>query len=183
MMNVLALDVGGTPTNWISMESAICHYATDSIAWEYGENKFLARGGMNKFGVQSKIEVSSIIAIKSNKIYGKQRNVVLNNHTLFGRDKHTCAYCGREFKAHKLSRDHVIPRSRGGLDTWMNVVTACKDCNCDKDDQMLSECGMQLLYLPYKPCHNEKLILESRNILADQMVFLKGRLSKNSRLL
>jgi hypothetical protein len=181
-MRVLALDASGTPRDWISLEKAICHYATNEVAWEYGDTRFTARGGHNKDGVQSRIDVASIIAIKSNAGYFRHGKVVLNNNTLFGRDKHTCAYCGRGFASHKLSRDHVIPKSRGGLDVWTNVVTACKDCNCDKDDQLLSECGMELLYLPYTPTHSEKLLLSGRNILEDQMTFLRSRLPKNSRL-
>lgn len=186
MSRILALDVSGTPRRWISLEDAVTHHAKGQVAWEYGDATFVAHGGYNHNGDQSIIKTASIIAVRAANgfaIEKLRREVVLTNHTLFGRDRHTCAYCGREFMPKKLSRDHIIPRSRGGLDTWMNVVTACQDCNCDKDDQMLSECNMELLYLPYVPSHAEKLLLEGKNILADQMEFLKSRLPKNSRLL
>ena len=185
MTEILALDSQGTPREWIPLKRAIWYHATDSVAWEYGDEEFVYRGGFQN-GIQSKIYTKSIIAIKSEGDFALaklRREVVLTNKTLFGRDRHTCAYCGRTFGAKHLSRDHIKPRSRGGPDVWMNVVTACKDCNCDKDDQLLSECGMDLLYLPYVPSHAEKLILEGKNILADQMDFLKSRLGKNSRLL
>lgn len=185
MTRILALDTQGTPRAWISLNEAIKYHATDSVAWEYGDEEFVYRGGFQD-GVQSKIYTKSIIAVKSEGGFALaklQRNVVLTNKTLFGRDQNICAYCGREFGPKHLSRDHIMPRSRGGVDTWMNVVTACKDCNCDKDDQLLSECKMELLYLPYVPNFAEKLLLEGHNILQDQMDFLKSRLPKNSRLL
>jgi hypothetical protein len=186
MAKILALDVSGTPRSWISLNDAVTYHAKGNVAWEYGDSYFTARGGYQSDGKQSIIKTASIIAVKAENgfaIEKVRREVVLSNKTLFGRDRNICAYCGRTFSSHKLSRDHILPRSRGGLDKWMNVVTACRDCNCDKDDQLLSECNMQLLYLPYVPSHAEKLLLEGHNILGDQMDFLKSRLGKNSRLL
>lgn len=182
---ILALDVSGAPRCWISLEDAVTYHAKDQVAWQFGDNVFQARGGYQKDGRQSIIETSSIIAVKAASGFSMdkvQRTVPLSNKTLFGRDRHTCAYCGRDFNANKLSRDHIKPRSKGGLDIWMNVVTACFDCNCDKDNLSLEEAGMHLLYLPYVPNFAEKLILENRNVLADQMEFLRAKLPKNSRL-
>lgn len=182
---ILALDTAGNPRCWISLEDAVTAHAKENVAWQFGDNVFRARGGYQKDGRQSIIETQSIIAIKSGSGFSMdkvQRSVPLSNRTLFGRDLCTCGYCGRDFGYNKLSRDHIIPKSRGGLDTWTNCITSCLDCNNDKDDRLLEECGMQLLYLPYVPSYAEKLILENRNVLADQMVFLKSKLTKNSRL-
>lgn len=185
MTRILALDLSGTPRAWISLNDAVTYHAKGNVGWEYGDHEFVARGGYQSDGKQSIIKTKSIIAVKAENgfaIEKVRREVVLSNKTLFGRDQHICAYCGREFGSKHLSRDHIVPKSRGGLDKWMNVVTACRDCNCDKDDQLLSECGMHLLYLPYVPNHAEKLLLEGHTILEDQMSFLKARLPKNSRL-
>jgi hypothetical protein len=174
MTRILALDVTGTPRSWISLNDAVTYHAKGNVAWQYGDTEFEARGGYQKDGEQSIIRTMSIIAVKAENgftIEKVRRPVVLSNKTLFGRDRNTCAYCGRDFGTKHLSRDHIIPRSRGGLDTWMNVVTACRDCNCDKDDKLLSECRMELLYLPYVPNYAEKLLLEGHKILADQMDF------------
>ena len=186
MTRILALDLSGTPRSWISLNDAVTYHAKGNVAWQYGDAEFVARGGYQKDGTQSIIKTASIIAVKAENgfaIEKVRREVVLSNKTLFGRDRNTCAYCGRDFHSKKLSRDHIVPRSRGGRDVWMNVVTACFDCNCDKDNKLLTECGMNLLYLPYVPNHAEKLLLEGHKILADQMDFLKSRLGKNSRLL
>lgn len=179
---ILGLDVSGHPRRWLTLEDAVTYHAKNQVAWEFGSEKFIARGGIQNDGTQSVIETASVIAIKGQGFEVKRRDVPLTNRTLFGRDRSICAYCGKTFKHHNLSRDHIVPKSRGGLDVWTNVVTACKDCNCDKDDQLLSECGMDLLYVPYVPSFSEKLILENRFILFDQMEMLKHHLPKHSRL-
>lgn len=185
-MKILAVDVTGTPRRWISLNDAVTYHAKGSVAWEYGDSEFIARGGYQMNGHQSIIKTKGIIAVKAEKgfvIDKLKRDVPLSNRTMFGRDRCMCAYCGRTFEnTKKLSRDHIMPKSRGGLDIWTNVVTACLDCNCDKADLTLQEAGMQLLYIPYVPSYAEKLLLEGHNILQDQMSFLKDRLPKNSRL-
>lgn len=186
MTRILALDAQGTPRAWVSLNDAVTYHAKQNIVWEFGEEEFEARGGYQNDGRQSIIRTKSIIAVKAEKGFALdkiRREVVLSNKTLFGRDRCMCGFCGRTFSnTKKLSRDHIIPRSRGGQDIWMNVVTACLDCNCDKDCRTPEEAGMPLLYVPYIPSHAEKLLLEGHNILADQMAYLKARLPKNSRL-
>ena len=66
------------------------------------------------------------------------------------RDRHTCQYCG---STHKLTLDHVIPRSKGGAHTWENVVTACTGCNGRKGDRTPQAVGMVLKTQPKAPIH------------------------------
>ncbi|TNW08178.1 HNH endonuclease, partial [Xylella fastidiosa] len=106
----------------------------------------------------------------------------LTNQALFARDDHLCLYCGQQFSRFQLTRDHVIPISKGGLDTWENVVTACFHCNSLKANRTPQQAGMRLLAVPYRPSWIEHLILSNRNILADQMAFLKAQLPKRSKL-
>lgn len=185
-MKILALDVTGVPRRWISFNEAVTYHAKNAVAYELGDSEFTAHGGFQLDGSQSVITTKSIIAVKNEKGFAVnklKRDVPLSNRTMFGRDRCMCAYCGRTFEnTKKLSRDHIVPRSRGGLDIWTNVVTACLDCNCDKADLTLEESGMQLLYIPYVPSFAEKLLLEGHNVLQDQMEFLKAHLPKNSRL-
>lgn len=63
------------------------------------------------------------------------------------RDSFACAYCGRVAD----TIDHVIPRSRGGEDSWENCVAACASCNGRKDNRTPGEAGMRLLWEPYEP--------------------------------
>lgn len=184
MAAVLALDITGTPRQWISPDDAISYHATNSVAWSMGEVIVKYHGGVQNDGTESYIESPSIIAIKGHGFNPhKHATVALSNRTLFGRDRNVCAYCGEHFpNFHHLSRDHIVPKSRGGLNTWMNVVTACRVCNSRKGSKTLKESGMELLYLPYVPSHYENLLLQGRNILTDQMEYLMSGIPKTSRL-
>jgi 5-methylcytosine-specific restriction endonuclease McrA len=182
--SILALDVAGTPRKWINAEAAICYHAKSLVVWSLGEDVILYRGGISRMtGNQSIITSPSIIAIKGTDFNPtKFAKISLNNKALFARDRNMCAYCGQMHEGLKLSRDHIIPISRGGQNKWMNCVTACKRCNTLKNDRTLDEAGMELLYLPYIPVHNEYLILQNRNCLADQMDYLMAGLPKHSRV-
>jgi len=184
-MAVLALDVSGLPRKWVSFDDAITYEAKNLVAWTMGDVVAKYHGGFQKDGSISYLETHSIIAIKGTGFNpGKFPTVSLTNRTLFGRDRHMCAYCGHQFTgAGNLSRDHIVPRSRGGEDTWGNVVTACKTCNQRKSDKTLKEARLELLYVPYTPSYYEALILLNRNILGDQMEYLMSGVPKHSRLL
>ena len=79
----------------------------------------------------------------------------VTNTFLFARDSYSCQYCGRsiaELKPrHALTRDHVVPLSRGGNNDWSNVVTACSPCNTRKANNLPSEIGMHPLVQPVEP--------------------------------
>lgn len=74
--------------------------------------------------------------------------VPLNRRNIYFRDGNTCQYCGRKFPTSELSLDHVVPRSRGGGDTWENLVCACTACNSRKADKMPGEANMRLIRAP-----------------------------------
>lgn len=80
-------------------------------------------------------------------------------------------YCGQHFSRPHLTRDHVMPVSKGGRDSWENVVTACFQCNSRKANRTPQQAHMPLLAVPYRPSWIEHLILSNRNILSDQMAF------------
>jgi 5-methylcytosine-specific restriction endonuclease McrA len=81
----------------------------------------------------------------------------VTNTFLFARDGYSCQYCGRgqhELRGRQfLTRDHVLPVSRGGGNSWDNVVTACSSCNNRKANQVPEEAGMRLLSVPGEPNH------------------------------
>lgn len=186
-MRILKLDSGGTPVDWISREDAIMYHAKGNVVWQLGENEgeVTFRGGTSRMtGLQSRIVTAPIIAVKGESGASKRLNKPqsLTNRDLFRRDHYMCAYCGGIFRELQLTRDHVIPRSKGGPDKWTNVVSACEKCNHRKDDHLLEECGMQLLYVPYAPNKAEALVLEGRNILACQMEYLKSFIPEHSRV-
>lgn len=187
MSRILTLDAHGTPHRWVSHETAIVYHAKGLVAWQLGEGEgdVTFRGGENRItGRQSRIVTAPIIAVKGESAAARRMNKppALTNRELFRRDHYMCAYCGKIFKELNLTREHIIPRSRGGADKWTNVVTACETCNHKKDDRLLEECGMQLLYVPYAPNRAEALILENRVILGCQIDYLKSFLPDHSRV-
>ena len=86
------------------------------------------------------------------------QTVRFNRKNLFARDDHTCQYCGKSEPAHKLSLDHVVPRSHGGPTTWENIVCCCLRCNSRKGGRTPKQARMKLLSAPRKPRVNPLLV-------------------------
>ena len=86
--------------------------------------------------------------------------VKLSRREIFIRDNHTCQYCGR--RGGDLTVDHVIPRSRGGLHTWENVVAACRPCNHRKGGKSIAEAHMDLRMQPHEPRAGTYYTIERR---------------------
>jgi 5-methylcytosine-specific restriction endonuclease McrA len=77
--------------------------------------------------------------------------VRLTRRNLMVRDAHQCQYCGRRPAIRDLNIDHVVPRSRGGSDSWENLVTSCKPCNLRKGWKTPEEANMRLARRPVRP--------------------------------
>jgi hypothetical protein len=184
-LKVLKLSAQGLPQSWISLEEAVLHYASDEVRWEMGARVATFRGGHNAItGNQSIITINSIIGTKGvPKINPFDLKPGLTNSKLFVRDRNVCAYCGQHFHEEDLTREHIVPFAQKGVDTWMNVVTACRACNHRKSSRTPEQAQMPLLYTPYTPSLWEDFILRNRRILADQMEFLMAHVPKTSRLL
>jgi 5-methylcytosine-specific restriction endonuclease McrA len=182
---ILRLNVAGQPVDWVNWQEAVCLYAREIVIWTLGDPVLRVRGGHSRIdGAQSSLEVHSIIACDGRVMPSPKGTPPLTNEALFRRDLSVCLYCGGTFADGGLTRDHVVPASRGGRDIWDNVVAACKRCNHHKGNRLLQECGMELLALPYVPNFAEYLaLINSGRILGDQMNFLKKSFGSNSRLL
>ena len=180
MMNakILRLNKAGTPIDWITREQAATLVVKDQVVWALGEDAFEIRGGINRLGRQSVLSLPSILASDGSVKLSDFLPPLVNRY-LFRRDQFLCMYCGGEFTAVNLSRDHILPVSRSGTDNWTNVVTACKRCNHRKANQTPEEAGMQLLAVPFVPNRHEFFYLANKNILADQMDFLKSQFSRH----
>ena len=107
----------------------------------------------DQYPVPSIIRVPKWIELKYDKI-------PLTRENLFKRDNYRCVYCGISGRAN-LTMDHVVPKSKGGKDTWDNLVTACKMCNAEKDDMTCEEWGKPHPE-PRRPHH---LLLIKKNVL------------------
>lgn len=184
---VLALDIGGNPDRWVTFEDVAYYKAKNLIVWSHGIENYEIRGGVNaRTGLQSTMDINTIVAVRgrvANRDNLNYNRPTLTNKALFRRDHNICAYCGDDFSCNHLTRDHIMPTSRGGLNNWENVVTACARCNKFKDSKLLIELGWELKYVPYVPSRSEYLILMNRSILGDQMEYLLSLIKdKNSRV-
>lgn len=94
-------------------------------------------------------EMPSIIRLKY-YVNIPYKKVSMTRSNIFKRDGYACIYCGT---TKDLTIDHVLPRSRGGKDTWENLVTACHSCNSKKGNRTPEEADMPLLRKPFKPTH------------------------------
>lgn len=94
-------------------------------------------------------DVPSVIRLRYLVKVPYQRRITLSRRAVLHRDGNRCQYCGREAD----SIDHVVPRSRGGIHAWENVVAACRRCNLAKGARLLHETTMVLRCVPGPPKH------------------------------
>ena len=184
---VLRTDIAGMPLEWIDYRLAASLYHCGQVAYCCGSPIYRVRGGHNAItGMRSEIEVSSIVAT-----HGDTRTVErnrdrytppLNNRTLFRRDANLCMYCATRFPTSALTRDHITPISRGGRDTWTNVVTACRRCNNHKGGRTPEQASLQLVAVPFTPTYAEYIYLKGRQVLTDQMKYLLTHFPRSSPL-
>jgi len=97
--------------------------------------------------INSRYQLPSVIKL-SRYIRMPYRGVEINRKNVIKRDQAKCQYCGSR---NSLTIDHVVPKSRGGLDTWENLITACVRCNNSKGNRTPKEAGMKMLTKPTKP--------------------------------
>ncbi len=168
---ILKITRSGQPQSWVSAQSAAVDLATGRIAWSFGYSGIVFRGGTNRHGLRSELEIPAIIATRSEtKCF--HESIPFTRRNLFARDRWTCMYCGTAVAEKSLTVDHILPTSRGGTHTWRNTISACAHCNHRKANRTPEEAGMTLLGIPYVPNRFEYLYLKNRAILADQMEFL-----------
>lgn len=81
----------------------------------------------------------------------RQLSIPLTRRALLLRDNYTCQYCGDKPPKSELTVDHVLPKVRGGVTVWENVVCACKACNLRKGARTPEEAHMLLRSRPERP--------------------------------
>lgn len=170
MQPILRLDLAGQPRGWMTLHEAITAYAKGDVVYGIGDILPPVFGGRQRSGLRSRIDMQPIVALQGRIVHNF--TPPLCNRTLFRRDDHRCLYCGGKFPRGGLTRDHVLPTSRGGTDRWENVVAACKRCNWQKDNRTPEEAHMPLLAIPFRPNPFEWHFLAKDRIRADQMDYL-----------
>lgn len=112
-------------------------------------------------GCSKAYSIPSIIKL-NNYVKSNRHSVKFSRKNLFLRDNNTCQYCGKKYLPHKLTYDHVIPKSKWNSNksatSWENIVTACNFCNRKKGDKTPEQANMKLLSIPRKPSFSYKFL-------------------------
>jgi 5-methylcytosine-specific restriction endonuclease McrA len=98
----------------------------------------------------STLPVPSVVKLGS-YVKVPMKSVILSRKNVIRRDGGRCQYCGH--KAVMMTVDHVIPKNKGGMDTWENLVAACSECNNKKGHRTPEQAQMTLMHKPRRPNH------------------------------
>lgn len=159
----LVLDSAFIARSIITSERAfVIHYKGNADVLHTYDQHFRTVNENIKFKIPSVVRVKKYI----NTPFFKAK---LTRENVYKRDNYTCVYCGSNVRKF-LTLDHVVPRSKGGQDSWENLVTACKRCNNEKSDLTLEEYGKKIPQ-PYRP-HYLMLIKKIHNIPEDWKQYL-----------
>lgn len=150
---ILELDRTYMPRKTVSWKDAFRLVIKGSAVAEAYYEDWAVHSGMRGTEQYRAWQVPAVIRTLG-KYRQPQFNVQPNRANVFHRDNYTCQYCGEWYgKNHYgwLELEHILPSSRGGQNTWTNLVTACSTCNNKKADRTPEEAGMKLLSEPKKP--------------------------------
>lgn len=113
----------------------------------------LARYDLEVRSPSFSLALPSVVALRD--YVPSERRPAFTRFNVFLRDRFTCQYCGTPTSSEALTFDHVIPKSRGGITSWDNVVAACEPCNLRKANHWPREIGMLPLRPPSRPSVRE----------------------------
>jgi 5-methylcytosine-specific restriction endonuclease McrA len=141
---VLVLNASYEPLQLISIRRAVVLLLQDKAELvEAAEQRLRARG--------LSLEVPIVIRLVRYIKIPRRLRLPCSRRGVLARDRETCQYCGVQPGRSQLTVDHIMPRSRGGLTTWDNVVAACRECNHRKGGRTPDEANMLLLTTPRQP--------------------------------
>jgi len=129
-----------------SVESAIC-------AWYMNKAIIEERYDITWRSQSLELKVPAVIRLKKfvHVTYERLTFVSFTKRNVHLRDAYRCQYCNKQCEHGNIGVDHILPESRGGLNTWNNVVTCCHTCNMIKDNKTPQEAEMKLTRVPGKP--------------------------------
>lgn len=144
MRKVLLLNADNKIMRVISIEKTVKLFIKNKI------NILKTKNDPNKSFSRIFNGIPEIVSLK-NYIYIPQKEILLSKKKIFERDCFTCQYTGKKLDNKTVSVDHVIPLSRGGKNTWTNMVTCCIKINNMKANKTPEEAGLRLIRKPFKP--------------------------------
>ena len=138
---VLLLNNSYEPISVITAKKAVIMYFLDKVD-VVKKSKIVINSIYLKFNIPEVIKLKNYIYIKHSKIPLTRKNILK-------RDNNICQYCGKNKS--EITIDHILPKDKGGNDSWNNLVVACKRCNMIKGNYLLKDIDMQLIRKPFEP--------------------------------
>ncbi len=154
MRKVLVLNTTYEPLNVCSARRAVVLLLKDKA-------EVLEQSGTAYRSERATYGVPHVIRLRSYVHVPRRTSMRITRRAVFARDRHRCQYCGSD---RHLTVDHVVPRSKGGPDTWENVVTSCAPCNRKKGDRPLHAAGLSLPCKPRAPEPHAFIFLQADHI-------------------
>ncbi len=108
-------------------------------------------------------------------VFVPSRSAPPTRNAVMLRDGHRCGYCGQVASRHRMTIDHVVPRSQGGTHSWSNLITACHRCNQRKGHHRPEQVNMQMKWQPSQPSH-VSLILLRNPVAAERYRYYMSRI-------
>lgn len=144
-MDTLVLDPMGIPVQTMNWQDVMTLYVKDRFTIiESDENRVLRSPSFE-------MNMPVVIKLKNEFARRSRREVPFSRRNIAIRDRSSCQYCGKLLKTYEYTFDHVMPRSRGGVSKWTNLVLSCLKCNTFKANRTPEEAGMYLRQRPTKP--------------------------------
>jgi len=122
--------------SWKKATSLMCREKVDVV--KYSDK--IIRTVSSEFKIPKIIRLVYMVKQLYRKVVTYKKKLVLE------RDNYICVYCGKQ--NHSMTVDHILPKSRGGKNTYMNTITSCKVCNHHKGNRTPTEANMKMLYEP-----------------------------------
>ncbi len=142
MRTVLVLNTTYEPLNVCSIRRAVVLLLKEKA-------EVLEQSGAALHSERKTYEIPLVIRLTTYvRVPRRTASARISRRAVFARDRHRCQYCG---SARRLTVDHVVPRCRGGGDTWDNLVTSCAACNRKKGDRPPHMAGLRLIRRPRAP--------------------------------
>jgi len=145
--SVLLLNFDQSPLNVITMRRALDLMSKNKVYYEETDYSINIQCLNGTIKIPKVMILKYYVKVPLRKTYPSKKNILR-------RDKYICQYCSIELTEHNATVDHIVPRQRGGSNSWVNMVAACRDCNLFKGNKTPKEAGMNLLNKPKEPSYN-----------------------------
>lgn len=161
-MRTLVLNAGYEPLGVVSFKRALILVLNEKATVLAGSEEHLIHSARSALALPSVILLSRYVRVPT------ARKIPVTRRGVLRRDSWRCAYCAKPAN----TIDHVQPKSKGGADSWENLVGCCLKCNNAKGDKTLSEIGWTLGFQPKMPTGAQWLVRGVDSTLPEWDTFL-----------